>query len=343
MTRMTSPIQRATVPLQRATVIGDGAMGTVCALVLAENGVRVRLWSNFPDHARTLAAERENHRFLPGHPFPSSISIHSEPDEAFDGAELIVSAVPCQFIRGVWSRLRDAYPGDVPVVAVSKGIEIDTLLVSTQILPDVIGPLPVGALSGPSIAPELANHQPCAVVAASADNGLAELVQRAFSNHYLRVYASRDLVGVEIAGAAKNVIALAAGIVDGIGAGCNAKAALLTRGVVEIARLGHALGASPATFQGLAGVGDLVTTCISPVGRNRSAGERIGRGMKTAEVIAATHSVIEGIPTTGAMLKLAARHQVEMPITAAVATVLADEVSPQEAINRLMTRELKVE
>lgn len=329
--------------VQNATVIGDGAMGTVCAVILAENGVRTRLWSNFPEQAAEMERLRENQRFLPGRRFPNNLEVTADPAGAFVDTQLVVSAVPCQFIRPVWRRLAEHYHADVPIVAVSKGIEIDTLMVSTEILTDVLGSAPLAALSGPSIAPELARRQPCAVVAAAESTGRAELIQRAFSNAYFRVYVNCDIIGVEVAGATKNVIALAAGIIDGIEAGCNAKAALLTRGIVEICRLGTALGASAATFQGLAGVGDLVTTCISPVGRNRTAGERIGRGMTKGEALAATHSVIEGIPTTSAVLELARRNGVEMPITAAVASVLSGEVSPRDAITCLMTRELKQE
>ncbi len=329
--------------IQRASVVGDGAMGTVCAKILAENGVTVRLWSNFPEQAADIARDRENKRFLPGHKLADAITITADPAEAFTGAELVISAIPCQFIRPVWKRLAAHYPAGLPIVAVSKGIEINTKMISTQILDDVLGSLRVVALSGPSIAPELANRQPCTVVAASDDLELASIVQHTFSNAYFRVYTNADLIGVEIAGATKNVIALAAGIIDGIEAGCNAKAALLTRGLVEIARLGVALGANPETFWGLAGVGDLVTTCISPVGRNRTAGERIGRGMSAEQVIASTRSVIEGIPTTGAVLQLAAGQGVEMPITSAVADVLAGQTPPRDAITALMTRELKHE
>ncbi len=318
-------------------------MGTVCALILAEKGVAVRLWSNFPEQAADLQRRRENTRFLPGHRFPETITVSADPAEAFPHPQLIVSAVPCQYIRSVWARLRPHYPAAAPVVAVSKGIELDTRLVSTDILRDVLGDAPIAALSGPSIAPEVADRQPCTVVAAAADLALAELVQQSFATPYFRVYVNQDLLGVEIAGATKNVIALAAGIVDGLGLGCNAKAALLTRGAVEITRLGAALGAAPETFTGLAGIGDLITTCISPVGRNRSAGEKIGRGMSAADVVASTPSVIEGIPTTRAVLQVAAEHGVEMPITAAVAAILAGEAPPQEAIASLMTRELKHE
>lgn len=330
-------------PISRASIIGDGAMGTVCALILAEKGVAVRLWSNFPQQADELRRDRENRRFLPGHPLPDNIVVTSVPEEAFADPQIVVSAVPCQFIRGVWTRLKASAPAGVPVVSVSKGVEIASLMTPSELLHDVLGDGRVLALSGPSIAPELADRQACAVVVAGEDEVTASLVQRAFSNAYLRVYRNQDLRGVEIAGAAKNVIAIAAGIIDGLGAGCNAKAALLTRGIVEICRLGVALGAKRETFTGLAGLGDLVTTCVSPVGRNRTAGEQIGSGKSVQSVLESTPSVIEGIPTTQAVLKLAARHNVEMPITSAVGDILSGAKSPRQAITDLMTRQLKHE
>ena len=329
--------------VQRACIIGDGAMGTLCALLLAENGIDVSLWSHFADQAADLKRDRENKRFLPGHQLPNNVHPTADATEAFAGAELAVNAVPCQFIRKVWGGLVAQYPERCPVVSTAKGIEVDTLMVSTEILGDLLGDVPIVALSGPSIAPEVADRQPCTVVAASEDHAHAELVQRAFSNEYFRVYTKTDVIGVELAGATKNVIALAAGALDGLELGCNAKAALLTRGLVEITRLGIAMGADPETFRGLAGFGDLVTTCISPVGRNRSAGEKIGRGMGVKETIASTQSVIEGIPTTGSVLRLAAKYNVEMPITEAVGAVLSGEKTPRDAITQLMSRELKRE
>lgn len=331
------------VPLKRATVIGDGAMGTVCALLLAEHGTEVVLWSAFDDQAEACERERENKRFLPGSRLPDSLHVTRDAARAFAGSEMIVSAVPCQYTRNVWETIKSAYPHGIPVVTVTKGIEIGTLLCATNIIRDVLGPVPLGALSGPSIASEVARRLPATVVVASEDPQVGETAQHAFSTRTFRVYTNEDLIGVELAGATKNVIALAAGIVDGVGAGDNAKAALLTRGLVEITRLGVALGAQTATFKGLAGIGDLVTTCISPASRNRTAGEKIGRGLSMAEVIASTSSVIEGIPTTESVLELASRHLVEMPITSAVYSVLQGHQSPTEAIEHLMTRQLKRE
>jgi glycerol-3-phosphate dehydrogenase (NAD(P)+) len=329
--------------LQNATIVGDGAMGTLCALMLAERGVSVTMWSAFPDHAAQLERDRENKRFLPGYRWPDSIRVTHEPTRTFGGAELIVSAVPCQYMRSVWERLAPHAPRDVPVVSVAKGIEVERLRLPTQIITDCAGPVPVACLSGPSIAPEVAERKPATVVVASEDQELACTIQSVFSAPHFRVYTSTDPMGVELAGAVKNVIALAAGICDGIEAGCNAKASLVTRGLVEISRLGVAMGAKPETFAGLAGVGDLITTCISKVSRNRTAGEKIGRGIPTEEVIASTPSVVEGIPTTRSVLALAERFGVEMPIASAVAAVLFEGLSPSTAIHALMTRRLGAE
>ncbi len=318
-------------------------MGTVCALLLTSRGSRVTLWGSSTEHVATLERERENRRYLPGYAFPESLTVIADPARAFDDATLIVSAVPCQYMRPVWQRLASYVRRDVPVVSVAKGIEVGTLLRPTAIIQDCVGEVPLGCLSGPTIGPEVAARKPASVVVASQDASVAKLVQTSFSTNHFRVYTSGDLIGVELAGAVKNVIALAAGISDGIEAGDNAKAALVTRGLVEITRLGVAVGASADTFRGLAGMGDLFTTCVSKIGRNRSAGERIGRGATAEEVIASTPSVIEGIPTTRSVLELAARHDVEMPIVSAVASVLFEGRRPADAIEALMTRPLRDE
>lgn len=331
--------------------MGDGAMGTVCAIMLAENGHRVRLWSAFAEAAEKISRDRENKRFLPGCKLPAEVSVTGDDAEAMAGATLTISAVPTQYVRAVWTRLQPHCPNDMPVCSVAKGIERGTLLRPTQILTDVLdggaeagsgSKRSVAALSGPSIAPEVAARLPATVTVASADAELARRVQTLLNRPYFRIYTNADLVGVEIAGATKNVIAIAAGILDGLSAGDNAKAALLTRGLVEITRLGTALGARAETFAGLAGVGDLVTTCISPVGRNRTFGEAIGRGSTVAEALGATDSVVEGAATTAAVVELASKCDVEMPITQAVHAILAGR-DPAEAIDELMTRPLKSE
>ncbi len=329
--------------IPRATVIGDGAMGTLCALLLADHGAQVTLWGRDANHVAQLATERENKRYLPGHPLPEGVRVVHEPAEAMADPTVIVSAVPCQFVRPVWQRFASLMPKAVPVVSVAKGIEVSTLLRPTGIIADCVGPVPLACLSGPSIAPEIAAHKPATVVVAATQPEVASLVQVGLSARYFRVYTSDDLLGVELAGAVKNVIAIAAGICDGLEGGDNAKASLLTRGLVELTRLGLAMGASPETFRGLAGVGDLVTTCVSKIGRNRTAGERIGRGESAEAVVASTPSVIEGIPTTRSVLALAAQFDVELPIVTAVASVLFEHRDPQEAITELMTRPLKGE
>ncbi len=335
---------------RKIAVIGDGGMGTTCAIMLAENAHDVCLWSAFPDAAERLARERENRRFLPGHALPDGVRVTGADDEALAGADLAISAVPTQYMRGVWERLRPHCPAGLPICSVAKGIENGTLLRPTQVLRDVLdeaqgeaGVRPAAALSGPSIAPEVARRLPATVVVAATTEELAKRVQRLISRPYFRVYTNPDLVGVEIAGATKNVIAIAAGVLDGLAAGDNAKAALVSRGLSEITRLGVALGARAETFAGIAGVGDLVTTCISPVGRNRSFGEAVGKGRGVQETLDATDAVVEGVATTASVVELARLRGVEMPITQAVHDVLFEGVSPADAISRLMTRPLKAE
>ncbi len=329
--------------IEQVAVIGDGQMATVCSVMLADRGIHVRMWGRTREHIEELRMSRENRRYLPGLRIPDRVAFTNDSEAVFAGAELVLSAVPCQHMRSIWEKIKPHYPAGIPVASVSKGIENESLLRPTQIVCDVVGETPVVTLSGPSIAGELANCLPATVVAASADRDVARLVQQTFSSQWFRVYTNTDVLGVELAGAMKNVIAIAAGIVDGLKAGDNAKAALLTRGLVEIQRLGIAMGARPETFAGLAGMGDLVTTCISPFGRNRTAGEQIGKGMKPEAVIASTPSVIEGIPTTRSVLQLARMHAVEMPITEAVHSVLFEGKEVIATLSELMARRLRDE
>lgn len=329
--------------LTKATVVGTGAMGTVTAQILATNHVQVALLGRRPEFVQELLVTRRNARYLPGLRLSEAVHPTDDPRRAFAATELVVSAVPCQHLRAVWREWSAYLPADVPLCSVTKGIETATLQRPSQVLAECAPGHPVAVLSGPSIAAELARCLPCTVVVASERPEVAALVQQALGTSWFRIYTNPDVLGVELAGAAKNVIALAAGILDGLRAGDNAKAALLTRGLVEITRLGVAMGARPQTFVGLAGVGDLVTTCVSPHGRNRSAGERIGRGVPVERVVAESPAVIEGIPTTGAVLRLAERHGVEMPITRAVYEVLFAGKSPLAAISELMTRPPKAE
>jgi glycerol-3-phosphate dehydrogenase (NAD(P)+) len=329
---------------QNVSIMGDGGMGTVVAMLLCEKGIATRMWGHDARQLDEMARKRENKRFLPGYPLPSPLAFDSEDARVMVGADVIVSAIPCQYMRAVWSRLKAHVPLGVPIVSVAKGIENRTLLRPTQILTDVLGEgTPKAVLSGPTIADELARRLPATACAAAEDEGFAVRIQRTFTCPWLRVYRNPDVVGVELAGAMKNVIAIAAGIIDGIGAGDNAKAALLARGLAEIRRLGLAMGAAEQTFAGLTGLGDLVTTCISPFGRNRSFGERIGQGQTLAEGRDATDSVVEGIATCESVVALASRYQVEMPITRAVYEVLFEDKPVQSAIDDLMSRRLKAE
>lgn len=343
------------------TIVGDGQMGLVCAAVLAsqQHTGRVTLWGHEPRAIETLEQTRTSPR-LAGLKLPARVKVTSRDDAALADADYVVCAVPTQFVRSVFVRLRRQIPAKAALVSVAKGIEHGTMMGPAAIIADALGePLPWGlgapakdqassrrgyaVLSGPTIAPELARCLPATLIAASDDEALARQVQWMFGTGWLRVYTSADPVGVEIAGATKNVIAIAAGILDGLRVGYNAKSALLARGLAEIARLGVALGARPETFFGLAGVGDLATTCFSPEGRNRSCGEALGRGQSLAEYIKGTDSVVEGVATAASVTALARRIGVEMPITAAVHAVLYEGVDPIDAIQRLMSREVKAE
>jgi len=319
-------------------------MASVLSILLCEKGIGTRMWGYDAEQLAQIERRRENVRFLPGYQLPEALVFEARDDRAMAQAQLIVSAVPCQYMRTVWKRLARHVPKDVPVVSVAKGIENDTLLRPTQILWEVLGrETAVAALSGPTIADELARRLPATACVATEDEALARKVQYTFTCPWLRVYTNPDLTGVELAGALKNVIAIAAGIIDGVGAGDNAKAALLARGLAEITRLGLALGARESTFAGLAGLGDLVTTCISPKGRNRSFGARIGSGQTVEAGLRATESVVEGVWTCKAVAALAAQHGVEMPITRAVHDVLFAGKPVATAIEDLMSRRLKPE
>jgi len=329
---------------QNVSIIGNGGMGTVLAMLLCEKEIATRMWGHDAAELAEMQQDRENRRFLPGYPLPESLVFEADDARALAGADLIVSAVPCQYIRRVWQRLKDHVPANVPIVSVAKGIENGTLLRPTEILTEILGSeSPLAVLSGPTIADELARRLPASASSAAVDLAVAERVQYTFTCRWFRVYSNADVVGVELAGAMKNVIAIAGGIIDGIGAGDNCKAALLARGLAEITRLGLAMGASEQTFSGLTGLGDLMVTCISRSGRNRSFGERIGKGQTIEQATGATDSVIEGIATCESVAGLAARYGVDMPIARAVHEVVFEGKPVRAAIEELMSRELKAE
>jgi glycerol-3-phosphate dehydrogenase (NAD(P)+) len=328
----------------KITIIGDGAMASVCAMLLCENGKKVTMWGYDAEQLAEFENKCENTRFLPGYKLPASLKFDPRDEQAMVGAELLVSTVPCQFMRSIWKRLKEHVPAAIPVVSVAKGIEKETLLSPSRILAEILSTgRKYMALSGPTIADELASDLPATACIAGKDETTLRQVQQCFTTPHFRVYTNNDIVGVELAGAVKNVIAIAAGIVDGVGAGDNAKAALVSRGLAEIERLGMAIGAKKKTFAGLSGLGDLVTTCISSKGRNRSFGERIGKGQTPQQALGATNSVVEGVATCESVLALASQCNVEMPIAEAVHSVIISGKSVSSAIHDLMCRQLKAE
>ena len=326
--------------VSRALVIGDGSWGTTLALRLARNGIDTTLWSAFPEQSAQLSRDRSNEAFLPGVPFPENLRVSADPFAAADGADLVVSVVPTQYVGQVALRFEDALKGSTPIVTASKGLEIDTFRTPSQILERVLGKRSLCVLTGPSHAEEVAHDLPASLVAGSSDEDFARRVQQAFNCDAFRVYTITDGFGAELAAALKNVIAIAAGICDGLELGDNAKSALLTRGIVEMARFGRSRGADVRTFFGLAGLGDLVTTCTSRHSRNRSVGEAIGRGRSLEELLEEMHMVAEGVWTTRALFgPEAANDPVSMPIAEQVHAVLFESKDPREAVEDLMGRE----
>ncbi len=320
-------------------VLGDGAWGTAIALLLAQNPAhRVTLWSALEANGRLLQQHRENVRLLPGVPLPDSIHLTLDVAEAVQGASLWVAAIPTVYLRATLERIRAAVRPGPPLLSLVKGVENTTFARPSQILTEVLGVEQVAVLSGPSHAEEVARGQPTSVVAASPNLDLAQSIQRSFSTERFRVYTDADLVGVELGGALKNIIGLAAGISDGLGFGDNTRSALVTRGLVEMTRFGVALGAVPETFTGLAGLGDLMTTCISRHGRNRHVGERLGRGERLADILASMPMVAEGVYTTRSVHERALQLRLDMPITAEVFRVLYEGKDPRAAVNGLMLR-----
>ena len=334
---------------ERIAIIGDGQMGLVLGALLKHQGHDVVMWGPCAEHVEVLQSTRHSPSHLPEFRLPDGIVVTTSAKEALEGATVILDAIPTQYIRRVWEQLREFVPAKVPVLSVSKGIEAETLLSPLQIIADVMGEShdlsgrASVCVSGPTIAAELAEEKPATMVAASHDADAALLAQSVLSNHWLRVYTNDDVMGVEVAGATKNVIALAAGMIDGLEIGYNAKSALLARGLAEIVRLGVSMGANCETFFGVAGVGDLATTCFCPMGRNRTCGERLGKGESLDDILDSTASVIEGVPTTKSVMQLAAKQKVDMPITKAVHAILFEELEPSKAIDVLMERELKAE
>lgn len=330
----------------RTAVLGAGSWGTALAYSLARNGHPVTLWARREDAAREINETRRNPRYLPDAKLPESLRATSDLAEAIHGADVWLFAVPSQFVRGVAEQVASRASSPRAIVSVAKGIENRTLLTTSGVLRACLpkaDPNRIGVLYGPSHAEEVALGQPTSIVASIPDLAVAEEVQALFMAPSLRVYTNPDLVGVEVAGSVKNVMALAAGMGDGLGLGDNAKAALVTRGLAEITRLGLAMGADAHTFAGLAGLGDLVVTCFSQHSRNRRFGEMIGAGRTLEEAADAMTMVVEGVKTTASVRQLAERFGIEMPISEAVGRVLAGESRPRTEVHDLMTRDPKHE
>ncbi len=332
--------------MARAAVLGAGSWGTTLALVLHDNEHDVVMWEFDREQLEAVIRDRENKKFLPGVAVPGEIGITDDLAAALAGADAVIFAVPSHVVRSVAKRAREGIPAGTLVVNVAKGIENETLARMSEVLTSELerpGASGIASLVGPSHAEEVSRRLPTTVVAAAVAEETAVATRDLFMTDYLRVYTNTDLVGVELAGSLKNVIAIAAGICDGLGYGDNTKGALLTRGLAEITRLGLAMGGLPETFAGLSGMGDLLTTCISKHSRNRHVGEAIASGMTLAQVLDSMVMVAEGVRTTKSAVELGRRHGIELPITEKMYEGLFEDRNPREAIRQLMQREPKPE
>ena len=326
----------------RIIVLGSGAWGTALALSLARNGRTVTLWAHSPEAAQEIIDAGENRQFLPGFPLPPEITVTGD-NAAVAHADIILSVVPSDFLRSTMARLRPHMHASQIMVSATKGVEDNTFLRMTQVIASSTAEigltLPIGALSGPSFAQEVAEGQPTVITVAFDDHAIGSLVQREFSSETLRLYTSSDVIGVELGGALKNVIAIAAGIASGVGLGYNSAAGLITRGIAEITRLAVACGGRRETLAGLSGVGDLVLTCTGTLSRNRTVGYELGQGRKLPDILASLGGkVAEGVHTTRAALGLARGRRIEMPIAEQMELILEQGKDPREAIKDLMLR-----
>ena len=327
----------------RCSVVGAGAWGTALADLLTRNGHDVLLWAYEPDVVESINKKHENVRFLGGNALAPALKATGDIQRAVEGAELITLATPSHVLRPIVRSAAKSVDRSAPIVVASKGIEKGTLSLMTEVAEQELSGATVVALSGPSFAKEVVTCQPTAVVVASGDESAAAIAQRAFSSAYFRAYTHTDVLGVELGGALKNVMAVATGIAEGLGLGFNARAALVTRGLAEMTRLGLALGAEQSTFAGLAGLGDLVLTCTGSLSRNRAVGVEVGKGKTLEEVLVGKETVAEGVVTAQSARELAVREGVEMPIVDTVNRVLFEGQPARSAIAALMTRELRAE
>lgn len=332
--------------MKNLSIIGAGSWGTALALVLAPRFQRVRLWVYEQDLAERMASTRENEVYLPGFLLPTHVDISSSLEQALTDAEIVLGVMPSHLVRGMYRQMRPFLQESMLFVSATKGIENDTLLRISQVIGEVVGEAfdpRIAVISGPTFAREVAGFEPTALVVASDDTAMTEEIQAAFSGPTFRLYGSSDVIGVEIGGSIKNVVAIGSGVLHGMGLGHNATAALITRGLAEMTRLAIAMGGKPLTLAGLAGLGDLVLTCTGDLSRNRTVGVELAHGRKLDEIVQSMKMVAEGIKTTNAAVGLAERYGVEMPISQQMFQMLHFGLSPREAIRQLMERSLKVE
>jgi glycerol-3-phosphate dehydrogenase (NAD(P)+) len=331
--------------MTRVAVLGGGSWGTAFSMVLADAGCDVRLWVRRSELSDAINEGRENPDYLPGVKIPEQVVATNDPASALAGAEVVVLAVPSQTLRENLTRWRDLLPEGCVLVSLMKGIELGTSMRMSEVIAQVTGAGPerIAVVSGPNLAKEISARQPAASVVACADEAVAEKLQQVCMTPYFRPYTNTDVVGVEVGGAVKNVIALAVGMAEGMGMGDNSQASIITRGLAESTRLGQALGADAATFAGLAGVGDLVATCMSPLSRNRTFGVNLGRGLSLDEVVAMTRQTAEGVKSAESILALATKHHVDMPIVEHVVAAVHDGLPPPEIVRRIMSRTAKSE
>lgn len=328
----------------KISVIGDGAWGTALALNMLANGHKVQIWGAFPDYLAEVHKRKENFKFLPGVKLPDELVLCSNIDEAVSGQDMLLLATPTQFLRSVLKKMAPSFTNSTPLINVAKGIEVDSWKRISEIVYDELGSVDFIDLSGPSHAEEVSRKVPTAVVAASENADSAMAVQRLMMNENFRVYTSNDVVGVELGGALKNVMAIAAGIIDGMKLGDNPKAAMMTRGIFEMGRLGEALGGQRSTFAGLSGIGDLIVTCCSGHSRNRHVGEELGRGRNMDDIQKEMGMVVaEGVPTAKGARALAKKLNVPTPIIDEIYRIIYENRSVQEAISSLMNRDAKPE
>lgn len=332
-----------TYPAKKAAVIGDGGWGTALALILHANGFDVSVWGPFEAYTDQIRTSRENHKFLPGIKLPDDIHWTARPEETTADCDLAVLASPSKFYPEVLSKFSGCMPDQADIVSVTKGLHPEQLVTMTALAEQILNRDDVAGLSGPSHAEEVARGIPTAVVIASRNIDRSKRLQAAFSNQRFRAYTSDDVLGVELGGALKNVIAVAVGVSDGLGFGDNTRAALITRGLAEMSRLGCALGAHPSTFTGLSGMGDLIVTCTSRHSRNRSVGERLGHGDSIEQIMSSMEQVAEGVWTSASVVKLAAKHHVDVPIAAEVNAILYEGKNPAQAVEDLLSRDLRPE